>query len=467
MLAGGLVGLAVTCKYPGALVGIAVVAAHLLARGLWLSGAAALRVFAFCSPYVLLDFGAFESHFSAQVAQMERGRGEIVGRGWLHHLRFSLPVNGGWVALVLLGIGMVATVRRRHAAGGVVLAAFVGYWAVMGAGQTVFARYALPLIALQAVLIGGTVRWPGRGALVLAVVLLAQPLYASWMQVRLLQREDTRVQARAWIEDQLPAGAMLGNFGGWAGDVKLRNYEDLWWAISHFERVFGPEQMARAVDFLAERAPPAPFYSYALQRTNRDQAHGSMAEIERLATTWVVLHRHPLGYSRIDSTFAAALAARAERVAHFSPGVLRPTHGSYDIFDAFYLPLGGYDGLERPGPDVEIWRLRDYPQGVGTRQETRQIFARGYVVGASSALGRGALDEAEGWALRALAIDGAAADAFYALGMARQLAGDGAGAAEFYQRYIPLADAAGGAVALHNLGLLFEGRGEWPQAKVA
>ena len=105
--------------------------------------------------------------------------------------------------------------------------------------------------------------------------------------------------------------------------------------------------------------------------------------------------------------------------------------------------------------------------GVGTRQQTRQIFARGYVVGASSALGRGALDEAEGWALRALAIDGAAADAFYALGMARQLAGDGAGAAEFYQRYIPLADAAGGAVALHNLGLLFEGRGEWTQAEVA
>ena len=39
--------------------------------------------------------------------------------------------------------------------------------------------------------------------------------------------------------------------------------------------------------------------------------------------------------------------------------------------------------------------MRDYPQGVGTRQETRKIFARGYVVGASSALGRQALDEAD------------------------------------------------------------------------
>ena len=77
------------------------------------------------------------------------------------------------------------------------------------------------------------------------------------------------------------------------------------------------------------------------------------------------------------------------------------------------------------------------------------------------------MDEAEGWARRSLAIDGAAADAFYALGMARQLAGDGAGAAEFYQRYIALADAAGGAVGLHNLGLLFEGWGEWDRAEAA
>ena len=51
--------------------------------------------------------------------------------------------------------------------------------------------------------------------------------------------------------------------------------------------------------------------------------------------------------------------------------------------------------------------------------------------------------------------------------MARQLAGDGVGAVEFHQRYIALADAAGGAVGLHNLGLLFEGRGEWDRAEVA
>ena len=80
VLAGGLVGLAAAYKYPRALAGIAVVVAHLLMRGLWLSGMAAVGTFALFSPYTLLDFGAFESHFSAQVAQMERGRGEVLGR---------------------------------------------------------------------------------------------------------------------------------------------------------------------------------------------------------------------------------------------------------------------------------------------------------------------------------------------------------------------------------------------------
>ena len=145
-----------------------------------MSGMAAVGTFALFSPYTLLDFGAFESHFSAQVAQMERGRGEVLGRGWLHHLRFSLPVNGGWVTLVLLGVGILTTARQRHTAGGVVLAAFAGYWAVMGAGQTVFARYTLPLIALQAILIGAALG-PGMSALVLAIALLAQPIYASWI----------------------------------------------------------------------------------------------------------------------------------------------------------------------------------------------------------------------------------------------------------------------------------------------
>ena len=65
----------------------------------------AVSVFVLLTPYVLLDFASFETYFSAQVAQLERGRGGDLGRGWWHYLRFSLAVNGGWLALVLLGLG--------------------------------------------------------------------------------------------------------------------------------------------------------------------------------------------------------------------------------------------------------------------------------------------------------------------------------------------------------------------------
>lgn len=475
LLAGVLVGLAAACKYPGALAGVGVVAAHLVARRslltahLWLAGLAAAGVFVMLSPYIILDFNSFATYFSAQVGQLDRGRGGDLGRGWWYHLHFSLVVNGGWVALVLLGLGVAETLRRRHAAGLVVLAAFLGYYAVMGSGQTVFTRYALPLMALQAVLVGGCLaQIKKKSVLALLLMLtLAQPLYASWSQVRLLRQDDTRVQARAWIEANVPAGSVLGNFGGWAGDVGLRNMEGLWWAVSHFERVFGREQLDRAVDFLAARVVSTPFYGYALQRTNMNQATGSMAEVERLETTWVVLHRHPLGYSQVDSSFARALAARADRVADFAPQGLWTAGAAYDVLDAFYLPLGGYGALDRPGPEIEIWKVRGYPLATKGGMEVAQIFARAYVAGAASGLGTKKLAEAAELAQRALALDGESADAWYSLAMARQLAGDLDEAERLYWRRLELDDSLGQGAAMYNLGAVYEGRQEWERAEIA
>jgi tetratricopeptide (TPR) repeat protein len=473
LLAGALVGLAAACKYPGALAGIGVIAAHLISGrrlwvwNIWLAGLVSAGVFVVLSPYILLDFSSFETYFSAQVGQMHRGRGGDLGRGWWYHLHFSLVVNGGWLALLLLALGAVETLRRRRAEGLVVLAAFLGYYAIMGSGQTVFTRYALPLMALQAVLFGGYLARIEKQAvrILLLALTLAQPLHASWYQVHLLAQEDTRIQARAWIEANVPAGAVLGNFGGWAGDVRLRTFEGLWWEVSHFERIFGRERMDRAVAFLAERAEAKPFYSYALQRTNMAEAAGSMAEIERFETAWVVLHRHSLDYSRVDSIFAGELATRADRVAHFTPSVMPPV-ANYDVLDAFYLPLGDYGALDRPGPDIEIWKFRDYPDVQEKSVQIRRIFARAYVTGVASALGAKKFAEAEALAERALGLDGELADAWYLLGVAQQLVGDLEGSEESYRRRLQLDGPAGGkAEAARRLGVVYEDREEWHRAE--
>ena len=475
LLAGVLVGLAAACKYPGALAGVGVAVAHLVARRsfasrhLWLAGLTAASIFVSLSPYVILDFDSFATHFSAQVGQLDRGRGGDLGHGWWHHLRFSLVVNGGWLALLLLAMGAIDTVWRKHSAGLIVLATFFGYYAIMGSGQTVFTRYALPLIVLQAVLVGGVVAKVdrrGQRALVLALI-LAQPLYASWHQIRLLAQDDTRVEARAWIEEHIPTGAVLGNFGGWAGDVRLRTFEELWWSVSHFEQVFGRERTDRAVAFLAERDDAAPFYGYALQRTNGDKAAGSMEEVERLETAWIILHRHPLGYSRVDSAFVDELASRADQVASFSPRNLWLPTADYDVLDAFYLPLGGYGELDRPGPEIEIWRVHDNPIVSGRSWNVPQVFARAYVAGAASNLGQGDLAEAAATARRALVFDEESADAYYTLAMSRHIAGDMAEAELFYLRCLNLESPAGKAAVLFNLGVLYERLGEFEKAEQA
>jgi hypothetical protein len=39
----------------------------------------------------------------------------------------------------------------------------------------------------------------------------------------------------------------------------------------------------------------------------------------------------------------------------FAPGTFRPV---YDSIDAFFVPMAGFGGVERPGPKITIYRLR-------------------------------------------------------------------------------------------------------------
>jgi tetratricopeptide (TPR) repeat protein len=475
LLAGALVGLAASTKYPGALAAGAVLAAHFLARRslfdqrLWAAGAVSLGCFLLLSPYALLDFAAFSTYFLHQAAHLEAGHGPSLGRGWWYHLHFTLVRNSGWPALLLLAAAAVEVVRQRQAGGAVVLAAFLVFHAAMGYGQTVFARYALPLMPLQAALAAALLARirNGRYLALAAALVLAQPLYASWTMVRLMGQEDTRVQARAWIEAHVPAGTAMGNFGGWAGDVPLRTFEQLWWELSHYERVFGRQRLELALDFLERLGPPSPFYSYAIQRSNLEAERGSLEEIERLETTWVVLHRHPLSYSRVDSAFAQRLAERAELQAGFAPAGLWEEGIGYDPVDALYVPLSGSQKLDRPGPQIEVWRMRQYPVEPLRPRTVREIFAQAHVRGAASALGQGRSEEAIALAQRALELDPRCGDAWFALGAMYQKGAELHLAEQCYLRQVRLQPPLRSASTLHNLGMIYEAQSRVEEAERA
>ena len=414
LLAGILVGLAAATKYPGGLAGAGVVAAHLLARRtlldrrLWLAGLASLCAFALVTPYALLDVQGFWQNFAFEAGHLSQGRADL-GIGWWYHLKISLRYSLGWTGLLLTAAALLQAVRRPRREVWVAIVVFVAYLVVMGAGKLVFVRYALPLAALQCALAADAIaqlrgrRW----LLVVALLAALEPLYGSLRIVQLQGRDDTRIEARKWMERHVPTGARCCNFGGWAGDVQVREMSDLWWRVSNFERNFGRAALSGSLDFLESHAPDTPFYQYAVLTGDRQLDSGDARIIRDRKCSYVILHRHLLGYSRVDSSFAAWLATKGRRIAHWAPEGLERSNPQYDLNDAYYIPLGNFGELRQSGPEIEIWRVDQYESDVRKPQTSRQLFADAYLIWAANKLRDGALEEALELTYGALQLEGA------------------------------------------------------------
>ena len=96
-----------------------------------------------------------------------------------------------------------------------------------------------------------------------------------------------------------------------------------------------------------------------------DEPSGTFGDGARVPQ-WIVLQRSPLiHYSRIPATVERLVRDRYELVRAF-PVTADGTDRLYDQQDAFFLPLDGLAGIERPGPSFEIYRLREGSRAAGT-----------------------------------------------------------------------------------------------------
>lgn len=383
-LAGVLVGLAAASKYPGALAGVATAAAHLMAGRrigdfrIWLAGLMAIAVFVASSPFILIDLDVFQAHFARMAGILHEGR-EDVGTGWEYYLEVLLRYSLGWFGgMLTLAAVALALKERRHPIL-VLLIAFAVYLALMGSGRLTFARYSLPLLVLQTVLVADFIRrWGKKKQALLLFLVLLQPAYSSVRIAQLLGRPDTRAQAHQWIEKNIPTGARICNFGGWAGDVALDTVEELGWRIRHYNRSFGRLVSWEEWRRITEQQGRRPRYSYAIQTINRDQERGSLGAMEYLQCEYVVLHRHPLPYSNVDDHFSTALADRAQLLVQFDAQGLAQSQPSYDDNDAYYVPLGDFGSLEQLGPSIEIWAVQS-PYSAGLKPTSaKALLARAF-----------------------------------------------------------------------------------------
>jgi hypothetical protein len=182
--------------------------------GFALGGLAAVVVFVLLNPYLFGSLGDWWSALrdQADVAASEPKPGQQSG-GFSYYLD-SLTWGLGWAGIAAALAGAVLVVRRDLVRGLVLVALPLALFAYLALQSRYFGRWLLPAYPALAMLaavavVRGAELLPRRGwqlaaTAALALVVIAQPLLADVRTARVLGREDTLSQARAWLDAHYP-----------------------------------------------------------------------------------------------------------------------------------------------------------------------------------------------------------------------------------------------------------------------
>jgi hypothetical protein len=394
-LAGGAAGLAIAFKYTAGLVllPLAIAAVARLradgARpvvGVALGGAAAALVFALLDPYVFGSLGDWWSDLrdQADVVGSDPKPGQESG-GFSYYLD-SLTWGLGWAGMAAALAGAALVLRRSLVRGLVLVALPLALFAYLALQSRYFGRWLLPaypalamLAAVAVVRVAEAVprRWQAAATAGLALAVIAQPLLADVRTARVLGREDTLSQARAWLDATYPPGLRVsiepavpgryfrsnpeGKIPSWlARCPRQPGWTEAGWSYvaAGGQRVCDqykpglfvrPDGGVRASAYHVVLAPGViddyRLYGYCL-----------------VMTVNVVRDRALETGDRRARAYYARLEREADLVKEFSP--YKP--GADPVPFSFDLSYNYYPGAyERPGPTVRIYRLNDCQQAYG------------------------------------------------------------------------------------------------------
>jgi hypothetical protein len=365
LINGIALGVAASLKYNGALVFAGIAAAQtlraraelirwprLLAR-LALIGVVGVVTLALTSPFLVLDPGKTAHGIGYIFAHL--GRATAPAIGWVQ-LSLALWYGIDPVLVLLAVVGVAYAAWRRQPADVIILTFLLVYFLLIGAGRSVFLRYADPMIP-PLLLLGGRalaalvdLAAQGRArrlALAAALVLVAvAPLVHDVRYDLLIQQTDTRTLAFDWLAEHVPAGsrAAVPYMAGPAHDQAMID------SGAHSHGATDPY----IASFLDSRLET----QYTIRELTRDDLQlTSLDSLRKEGIVYVVIgYETPGTGCRALSPLEQTLRAQGPPLASFSP-----TNGCpdsvFDPIDTYYVPLAGYGGWVRPGPHIRIYRL--------------------------------------------------------------------------------------------------------------
>ncbi len=351
LVAGIFTGLAGATKYPAVLVAVPVATAILLGRPwprrhiIWMVSGTALS-FALATPFIWLDAGQFWDHFA------DMGRTHLLAdsrteeQAWLYHLRYTLRHGLGVVAVVAAAWSLLWGIGQRQWQELVLLAGIIPLAAVLALAGSTFMRYALPLAPLLALLIGRLVGMGCKYPLVSGLVILtlvAEPLYASLRTRSLLSGQDTRLEAQAWLQTHLPQYQRLIQVASKCGQLQVLTPERVQVRQTHYLQSYGSEALLRAYALLAQRDDLPPLYL---------EVKATKAQDSTSAPAAIIHYQHPVCPEQDIPPDSQSLLAASQWRAVFSPG--RVEAAIFDQMDWYFLPIAGFDQVEKTGPVVRL-----------------------------------------------------------------------------------------------------------------
>jgi hypothetical protein len=348
-VAGALCGLAASTKYTMALTLmplLVAILAHVRGPGNGISMAwrflavavsCAAGGFLLGTSYALLDSPKFLADFNAERLHFVGGGGTWVERGWVHHLTFNLRYGLGLSLLSAAMAGAAWLCMERSWRTALLLSFPCAYYAAMGTGFTVFARYMVPLVPFAclgaAILVdrigvrmseGGHSPGLVAGLVSVLAVLLALPGAAQDLAFdRLLSQPDTRILAARWVERTYPSGLTMYQTGAVYGHIVPQ-------PASRYAQFGFDEPQARFVRD-GDAATTFPELIAVLE--------SPLAQFSKVPTQV---------RSLLSRDYVLRVTFEATR-----PDGARPL--PYDQQDAFFVPFDRPGEATRPGPTLKLY----------------------------------------------------------------------------------------------------------------
>lgn len=294
------------------------------------------------TPYALADMSGLLDGFRRVTTHLEQGHGVDLGTGWTYHLAVSLRYGVGWPVLAAAFAGAALLAVRDPKRAAIVCSFPIAYYAAAGPGRTVFVRYMIPMLPFLCIMAAVAVdaatrsasarfRLQPRVTAILAACLAGLAILPSATDLvqldYLLGRTDNRLIAARWIRERVPAGGSL-----YQSDVSYGGLE------------IEPPGMPSSIDLWDFDESRGVFVAAGFAQAREPD--------------WIVIQQSPLtAYSRVPPAIASLVSSnRYVRVRSFI--AIEPTadEAVFDRQDAFFLPLAGFRGINRPGPNFHVYQ---------------------------------------------------------------------------------------------------------------